>query len=195
MILRSSLVGLLLLSTSTMAQAEGVSLSFSAFYAGAYASNFDEVLTAADPEYGLSLGYRGDAGGVSHDLGVVCYLYDEAFPDIPVEDYAKTYASGTSTLTETLHPTALADLAPEYDQTDLSLRADYDAAVEGLSVGAILGRLDADYAGWTCWSLDAAYALGEQVSLGPRYQDSNVDPALGLFNTDGFFAASVSFDL
>jgi uncharacterized protein (TIGR02001 family) len=171
-----------------------VELGFGGFYAGAYASNIDADLTGADTEYGLSLGYRGEADSISYDVGLAYYMYDEAFPDFPVEDYGEAYASATLAVTETLYVTASASVAPEYDETNLSLRADYYTALEGLSVGAIVGRLDANYGAWTYWSVDATYAVAEQVSLGLGYHDTNVDPALGLFDTDGLFVASVSID-
>lgn len=171
-----------------------VELGLGGFYAGAYLSNIDENLTGADLEYGLSAGYRGEAGALSYDIGVAYYLYDEAFPDFAVEDYAEVYGSGTLAVSETLYVTAEAAIAPEFDQTNLSLRADYYTAVEGLSVGASVGRLDADFGAWTYWSVDAAYALSDQLSLGLAWHDTNVDPDLGLFDTGGLFVASVSFD-
>lgn len=171
-----------------------VELGLGGFYAGAYLSNIDENLTGADLEYGLSAGYRGEAGALSYDIGVAYYLYDEAFSDFAVEDYAEVYGSGTLAVSETLYVTAEAAIAPEFDQTNLSLRADYYTAVEGLSVGASVGRLDADFGAWTYWSVDAAYALSDQLSLGLAWHDTNVDPDLGLFDTGGLFVASVSFD-
>ena len=223
MIIRSALTGVFLLASAATAQSSEVSLSFGAtfateyvssgirysdgpvlqpyvelgfggFYAGAYASNVDENLTAADVEYGLSLGYRGEAGALSYDIGIAYYMYDEAFAGFPVEDYAEAYASATMTVTETFYVTAAAAVAPEFDQTNVSLRADYYTALEGLSLGATVGRLDADYGAWTYWSIEAAYAVSENVTLGLGYHDSNVDPALGLLNTDGLIVGSVSFD-
>ncbi len=170
-----------------------VELGFGGFYAGAYVSNLDPVLTAADLEYGLSLGYRGGDDSFSYDVGLAYYFYDEAFAGFPVEDYAEFIASGTLAATEALYLTASAAIAPEFDQTILSLRADYYTAVEGLSVGATVGRLDANYGAWTYWSIEATYSLTENVSLGLGYHDSNVDPALGLSNTDGLIVGSVSF--
>lgn len=170
-----------------------VEVGFGGFYAGAYASNLDENRTAASTEYGLSLGYRGEIERLSYDIGIAHYSYAEAFPDFPVEDYAEAYVSGTFAVSDTFYVTASAAVAPEYDQTNLSVRADYYTAVEGLSVGAEIGRLDANYGTWTYWSVDAAYAVTETVSLGLAYHDTTVDPALGLFDTDGLFVASVSF--
>ncbi len=222
MIIRSALTGAFLLSSAATAQSSEVSLSFGAtfateyvsngirysdgpvlqpyvelgfggLYVGAYASNVDENLTAADVEYGLSLGYRGEAGALSYDIGLSYYMYDEAFPDFPVEDYAEFAVSGTFAATETLYLTAAAAIAPEYDQTNVSLRADFYTAVEGLSLGATVGRLDANYGAWTYWSADVAYAPSENVTLGLGYHDSNVDPALGLLNTDGLIVGSVTF--
>lgn len=170
-----------------------VELGYGGFYAGAYASNMDENRTAASTEYGVSLGYRGEVDRFSYDIGLAYYMYAEAFPDFPVEDYAEAYLSGTLAVTEMVYVTASAAVAPEYDQTNLSLRADYYTAIEGLSVGAEIGRLDANYGTWTYWSVDAAYAVNDTVSLGLAYHDTTVDPALGLFDTDGLLVASVSF--
>jgi uncharacterized protein (TIGR02001 family) len=218
---RSAVIGGLFLGAPAVAQAQEMSLSFGAtiaseyvssgvrysdgpvvqpyielgfggLYAGAYASNLDATLTSADMEYGLSLGYRGEAGQLSYDIGVAYYLYDEAFAGVPVEDYSEAYVSASVAVSETFYVTADAAIAPEYDQTNLSLRADYYTPVEGLSVGALVGHLDSNYGSWTYWSLDATYAVSEAVSFGIAYHDTNLDPALGLADTDGLFVASMS---
>lgn len=170
-----------------------VELGFGGLYAGAYVSNIDEDLTGADIEYGLSVGYRGEAGAVSYDVGIAYYLYNEAFPDFEVEDYAETYAAGTFAVSDALYLTAEAAIAPEFDQTNISLRADYYTNVSGLSLGAEIGRLDANYGKWTYWSIDTTYAVTDAVSLGLGYYDTDVDPDLGLFDTDGLLVASVIF--
>jgi uncharacterized protein (TIGR02001 family) len=169
-----------------------VELGLGGAYAGAYVSNIDPDLTGADRETGLSLGYRGAAGSLSYDLSVNYYLFSEAFEDFPVEDYAETIASGTLAATETLYLTAEVGIAPEFDQTDLSLRVDYYTAAEGLSLDATYGRLDADYGAWNYWSLGATYQVSDTVGLGLAYHDSDVSPDLGLSNTDGLIVASVT---
>jgi uncharacterized protein (TIGR02001 family) len=172
-----------------------VELGFAGVYAGAYTTNVDADLTGADRETGLSLGYRGEAGSFSYDLSVNYYLYDEAFEDFPVEDYAETVASGTFAATESLYLTAALGIAPEFDQTDTSLRIDYYTAVEGLSLDATVGRLDADYGAWTYWSAGATYSIAENFGVGLAYHDSNVDEEeTGLLNTDGLFVATMSID-
>lgn len=159
-----------------------VELGFVGLYTDAYVSNVDENLTGANAEYGLSLGYRGEAGEISYDIGIACYIYDEAFPDCPVEDSAESYVSATLAATDTLYLTVKAAFAPEYDQTNLSMRPDFSAAVEGLSIGAIVGRVRSNYRDWTYWSLDTAYALSDKLSLGLAYHDTNHGAALGLAN-------------
>ena len=171
-----------------------VELGFGSFYAGAYVSNLDADLTLADLEYGLSLGYRGESGSLSYDLGFAYYLYDEAFEDTPVGDYAEAIASATFAATDALYLTAEVAIAPEFDQTNVSLTVDYYTPVEGLAVGATYGRLDADYGAWSYWSVGTTYQVAETVGVGLAYHDSNVDPDLGLFNSDGLLVASVSFD-
>jgi uncharacterized protein (TIGR02001 family) len=170
-----------------------VELGFGGIYAGAYTTNIDPDLIGADRETVLSLGYRGEAGSFSYDVSVNYYVYSEAFDDFPVEDYAEAVAIGTFAVTETLYVTAEASLAPEFDETNLSLTADYYTAVEGLSVGATIGRLEANYGNWNYWSVGANYQVNEIIGLGLGYHDSDVDPALGLLNTDGLFVASISF--
>jgi uncharacterized protein (TIGR02001 family) len=169
-----------------------VELGFGGFYAGAYASNLDADLTSADREYGLSLGYRGETGRFSYDVGVAYYIYDEAFADTPVEDSAEVYASGTFAVSDRLYLTAELAISPEYDQTDRSLRADYFTGVEGLSIGGTVGQVASNYGDWSYWSLDAAYAVTEAVSLGVAYHDTNLDPDLGLADTAGLFVTSIT---
>ena len=169
-----------------------VEVGFGAFYAGAYASNLNRGLPGARTEYGLSAGYRGALDRFSYDVGVAYYAYDEVSGLVPVEDYAETYASGTFAVTDRVFATASAAIAPEFDQTNLSLRADHDTALEGLSVGAEFGRFDASFGTWNYWSVDTSYAVSESLSLGLAYHDTDVDPALGLFATDGLFVASLS---
>lgn len=169
-------------------------VGFGGAYAGAYTTNVDADLTGADRETGLSVGYRGEGASFSYDLSINYYLYDEAFDDFLVEDYAETVASGTFAASESLYLTAEVSLAPEFDQTGLSLRADYYTTVEGLSLDATFGRVDANYGAWNYWSAGATYSVQDNIGLGLAYHDSNVAEDTGLLNSDGLFVASVSFD-
>jgi hypothetical protein len=172
-----------------------VEVGFGGAYAGAYTTNVDADLTGADRETGLSLGFRGEAGSFSYDLSVNYYIYDEAFDDFPVEDYAETIASGTYAVSESFYLTGEVGIAPEFDQTSLSLRADYYTTVEGLSLDATFGHVDANYGTWDYWSVGATYSIQDTVGLSIAYHDSNVDEEeTGLLNSDGLFVASVSFD-
>jgi hypothetical protein len=170
-----------------------VDLGFGGLHAGTCASNVDADLTAADIRCRLSPGYRGAAGGFSHDVGLACFR--GAFAGFTVEGYAKVISSGTFAATETLCPTALAAVAPECDQTNVSLRADCCTAIEGVSIGATVGRLDANSGACTYWSAEVANATTENVTPGLSYQGPNVDPALGPFNTDGLIVGVASFAL
>ena len=171
-----------------------VELGFGGAYAGAYTTNVDKDLTGADRETGLSLGYRGEAGSFSYDLSLNYYLYSEAFDDFPVEDYAETIASGTYAVSESVYLTAEVGIAPEYDQTSASLRVDYYSSVEGLSLDATFGRVDANYGAWNYWSAGATYQINDNLGLGLAYHDSNVDSDLGLANSDGLFVATITVD-
>lgn len=170
-------------------------VGFGGAYAGAYTTSVDADLTGADRETGLSLGYRGDAGSFSYDVSVNYYMYAEAFDDFPVEDYAETVASGTLAVSESLYLTGEIAIAPEFDQTGLSARADYYTSVEGLSLDATFGRVDANYGVWNYWSAGATYSVQDTVSVSLAYHDSNVDEdETGLLNSDGLFVAAFSVD-
>jgi len=170
-------------------------VGFGGAYAGAYTTNVDADLTGADRETGLSVGYRGEAGSFSYDVSVNYYMYDEAFDDFPVEDYAETIANGTFAVSESLYLTGEISIAPEFDQTGLSARADYYTSVEGLSLDATFGRVDANYGSWNYWSAGAAYSIQDTVSLSLAYHDWNVDEdETGLLNSDGLFVAAFSVD-
>lgn len=170
-------------------------VGFGGFFAGVYTTNVDADLTGADRETGLSLGYRGDAGSFSYDVSVNYYMYDEAFEDFPVEDYAETVASGTFAVSETLYVTGEIAIAPEYDQTGLSARVDYYTPVEGLALDATFGRVDANYGSWNYWSAGASYSIQDTVTLSLAYHDSNVnEDETGLLNSDGLFVAAFSVD-
>ena len=172
-----------------------VELGFGSIYAGAYITNVDPDLTGADLETGLSVGYRSEAGSFSYDVSLNYYMYHEAFDDFPVEDYAEAIASGTFAASDSLYLTAEVGIAPEYDQTDVSLRVDYYTPVEGLSLDATFGRLDADYGTWNYWSAGATYAVQETVALSLAYHDSNVNEVeTGLRSSDGLFVAMLSVD-
>jgi uncharacterized protein (TIGR02001 family) len=170
-------------------------LGFGGIYAGAYTTNVDPDLTGADRETGLSLGYRGDVGNFSYDVSVNYYMFDEAFEDFPVEDYAETIASGTFAVSETLYLTGEVSFAPEYDQTGLSLRADYYTAVEGLSLDATIGHVDANFGSWSYWSAGASFSFQDTATFSLAYHDSNVDEEeTGLLNSDGLLVAAFSVD-
>lgn len=170
-------------------------IGFGGAYAGAYTTNVDPDLTGADRETGLSLGYRGEAGSFSYDVSVNYYFYNEVFDDFPVEDYAETIVSGTAGVSDSFFVTGEIGIAPEFDQTSLYVRADYFTSVEGLSLDATFGRVEANYGSWNYWSAGVAYAIQETVNLSLAYHDSNVDEEeTGLLNSDGLFVAAVTVD-
>lgn len=172
-----------------------VELGFAGLHAGAYVSNVDANLTGANAEYDLSVGRRGEAGKLGYNIGIAYYSYDEAVADYPAGDSAETCGSVTLAATDTLYLTVKAAFAPENDQTNLSMRADYDPALDGLSVGAIIGQVNSNYGDWNYWSINAACAVFDKVSAGLAYHDTNLDPALGLADRSGLIVTSSSLAL
>lgn len=168
-----------------------VELGFGGLYAGAYTTNADADLAFYTRETGFSVGYRGEAGSFSYDASVNYYVFEEAFEDTPLEDYAEAVFSGTFAASEAFYITGEIGIAPEFDQTDVSLRVDYYTAVEGLSVDATYGTVEANFGSWDYWSLGANYAVNETVGFSLAYHDSNATSAIGT-SADGLFVASVN---
>ncbi|MBM3615641.1 MAG: hypothetical protein FJX28_09475 [Alphaproteobacteria bacterium] len=162
-----------------------VELGYGGFYAGAYAANTSGVLTGYTAEYGLSLGYRGEAGPVNYDIGVAYYIFDEV-AGFSTPDYPEYIVSAYVAATESFYLTGRVAFAPEYDSTNLRLRLDYYTPVAGLSVGAAVGFADTNYGDWEYWTIDATYAVIDNVSLGLGYHGSNYNANVGGTNgTDG----------
>jgi uncharacterized protein (TIGR02001 family) len=169
-------------------------LGFGGFYFGGYVSNVDPDITLADYEAGLYLGYRGEVGSFSYDVGALYYFYNEAFADSPPTDYGEFVLSGTYGFTENLYLTGRIAHAPEFEQNDLSMTVDYYTALSGLGLAATYGNVDADFGDWNYWSVGANYTVSDMVSFDLTYHDSDADPEIGLVNTDGLFVATLSFD-
>lgn len=122
-------------------------------------------------------------------------MFNEPFAEFGDEfvptDYWEFVLSGTYGLTDALFVTGRAGLAPEFDQVDLSLAADFYTPVDGLAVNATYGTVDTNFGDWDYWSLGASYAFDDNVSVDLTYHDSNADAAIGS-SADGLFVATLS---
>jgi uncharacterized protein (TIGR02001 family) len=133
------------------------------FYVGLWGSRVD--MPPDRLEYNIYAGYRGEAGGLSYDIGYWRYLYD---------------ATGNCC------GEAILNLgAPVSDQVELGLTVGYDFAAsdwrsivtvsygvtEMMSVSAALGYNGAG--AYTHWNAGVSLAMTDTVGLDLRYYDGN----------------------
>ena len=151
-----------------------------AIYAGAWASNVD-FGDDTEAEIDLYGGVRGEAAGLSWDVGVIGYLYADAPPGADY-NYAeiKIAASrgfGPATIGAAIYAT------PDFFGIDeeavyAEINGAYQASDEIAFSGAI-GRQSLDVTDdyWT-WNAGVTAALTEGVGLDVRYHDTDVDGPL-----------------
>jgi len=153
-------------------------VGFGGAYAGAYTTNVDADLTGADRETGLSVGYRGEAGSFSYDVSVNYYMYDEAFDDFPVEDYAETIANGTFAVSEQMQTELQVVDVQLHDVTGDGV---LDAVANAITTGAntLLASV-ADPAQLTFEPMDEQAQLLDVIDL-----DGTGTPTLVFVSNDG----------
>jgi len=172
-------------------------------YFGIYHSSVDQDLTLADNETGIYAGYRGEAGPVFYDAAVFYYYYDEPFkefiPDfgtaeelLPVE-YAEYIVSASFGATNSLFLTGRIAAAPEFEQVDLSVLADYYSEA-GPTWTAQYGNVDADFGEWAYWKVGTSIPLGGVTSFDIFYHDTDASSSIGKA-TNGTIVTTLSIDL
>lgn len=180
-----------------------IEASIGGVYFGVYHSPVDQNLTNADNESGIYAGYRGEAGPVFYDAAVFYYYYDEPFaefiPDfgtaeelLPVE-YEEYVLSASIGATESLFLTGRFAAAPEFEQYDFSVIADYYSDA-GPTLSATYGAVDADFGDWSYWSVGTSIPLGGATSFDIFYHDTDAGADIGTA-TDGTIVTTLSIDL
>ncbi len=180
-----------------------VEASVNGFYFGAYHTPVDQNITLADNESGIYAGYRGEIGPVFYDASVFSYSYDEPFAEfvpadctpeecLPVE-YEEYVVSASIGATDAVFLTGRVAAAPEFEQTDLSVIADYYTDA-GPSLSATYGSVNADFGDWTYWSAGVSVPISGATALDLFYHDTDATTDIGT-PTDGTFVLTLSVDL
>ena len=146
------------------------------FYLGVWASG---VRFAPDKaEIDPYLGYRGEAGKLSYDIGFTQTNYDSS--GLWSNAVAlKLGVAVSDAITVSVRDSY--DFTNDFNQISLSSEI---AATDKLSLSMLVGHDEALGGNWG--ELGASYALNDTVSLGLSVQKNEFSPAL--------FAASISFD-
>ena len=169
----------------------GVDVTIGAFYVGAWASNVD-FGDETDAEVDIYGGYRGEAGGVAFDVGVVGYGYVNA-PAGTDYDYiefkgAVSRAIGPATIGAAVY------WSPDFfgidkQSTYIEATIAFEPAPQWTVSGAIGHQaldINADY---VSWNAGVAYAFNDNVAIDLRYHDTDIDGPL----SDGRAVAALKF--
>lgn len=158
----------------------GVDVTIGAFYVGAWASNVD-FGDDTDAEVDIYGGYRGEAGGVAFDVGVVGYGYINA-PSGADYDYvefkgAVSRAIGPATIGAAIYwsPDFFGiDEEATYVEANIAFVPAPQWTVSG-AIGHQALDVNDDY---VTWHAGVAYAFNDNVAIDLRYHDSDVDGPL-----------------
>lgn len=158
----------------------GVDVTIGAFYVGAWASNVD-FGDDTDAEVDIYGGYRGEAGGVAFDVGVVGYGYINApsGADYGYVEFkgAVSRAIGPATIGAAIYwsPDFFGiDEEATYVEANIAFVPAPQWTVSG-AIGHQALDVNDDY---VTWHAGVAYAFNDNVAIDLRYHDSDVDGPL-----------------
>ena len=156
------------------------------FYFGAWMSNVDKTLLGGDSvETDLYVGYRGEAGILSYDVGYTRYYYNKSgncCGDLHLA--LGVAATDKLTLGTKIKHNPSKSTNPA-KQSNLSVSADY-AFTDQFSMGAIYGKVTKG--GMKYWSVGASYALSDAFAIGLTYHDTNVSKGVAVLSLDYAFS-------
>lgn len=156
------------------------------FYFGAWMSNTARAITGSSTEIDLYLGYRGEVGMVSYDIGYARYLYRNPKFDCCGDLILSLGVAPTDKLSlgfkikhnpsKSSNPTKA---------SNLSLSADY-AVTDKFALGAVYGKVTKG--GMKYWSVGGSYAVSDSFGLGLAWHDTSVSKGLAVLSLDYSFS-------
>lgn len=156
------------------------------FYFGAWMSNVDKALLGGDSvETDLYVGYRGEAGMLSYDVGYTHYFYNksgECCGDLSLglgiapTDQLSLGVKIKHNPSKSTNPTKA---------SNLSVSADY-AITDKFAIGATYGKITKG--GMKYWSVGGSYALTDSLGLGLTWHDTSVSKGLAVLALDYSFS-------
>lgn len=160
--------------SSGLRQSDGIAFqpwlegSYGGFYFGAWASNTSKDILGSSAEIDLYLGYRGDAGKLSYDIGYAHYFYKSEDVDCCGEvilalDYA---------FTDSFSMGAKAKYDPDAEVTNSSLSMGY-AINDKFGIDATYGSVNKG--GQEYWSIGGSYAINDAMGVSLAYHDNDAD--------------------
>ena len=154
---------------------------YGGFYLGVWASNTDRAVTGSKSEVDLSLGYRGETGKLSYDIGYAHYYYRAPNVNCCGEVIASLGYAATDQIGLGLR------LAhdPKGGATNASLSMDY-AVNDKFGLSATYGSINKG--GHDYWNVGASYGISENVSISGTYHDTSISKGLLVVSVDTSFS-------
>jgi uncharacterized protein (TIGR02001 family) len=144
-----------------------VELGINGFYFGIWASNVDgpTIGSATDSaEIDVYLGYRGEAGAISYDIGYYRYFYDNTG-----DCCGEFIGSIGYSLSDTISMTTVVNFDPETNAAGLQQKFDVALPSDFSVSGDVKVR---NQGGRTSWTLGVGKAIGD-AAIDVRYHDSD----------------------
>jgi uncharacterized protein (TIGR02001 family) len=155
----------------------------SGLYLGVWMSTIDGDLGGFSSddsvEIDMYLGYRGEAGGLSYDIGYTRYFYDDSGNCCGEATLALDYALGEQLGMTTSFAADLEGGASVTQGFAYALPAEFELSGE-------FTHNNEDYGDYNDWNLGVGKSLGEAVWVDLRYHDSD--------ETEPLYALTVSFE-
>ncbi|MDX5358837.1 MAG: TorF family putative porin [Rhodobacterales bacterium] len=156
------------------------------FYFGAWLSNTDKAIVGSSSEIDLYVGYRGEVGMFSYDVGYTRYYYQNPKVDCCGDIIVQLGLAPTDKLSlgtkVKYNPSKSTNPTKAYN---LSISADY-ALTDKFSMGAVYGKVTKG--GMKYWSVGGSYAINDDLALGLSWNDTNTTKGVAVLALDYAFS-------
>lgn len=150
-------------------------------YLNLWASNTDDLITGSDIEVDVTIGYRGEVGKFSYDLGYVRYYYRNPSVDCCGEAFVSFGYAVSDSLALGL---AFAH-DPVADYVDSSFNFEY-AINDKFGVSGEYGSIS--NGGQKYWNIGATYAINDNVGITGAWHDNDINDGTFVLSLDTSFS-------
>jgi uncharacterized protein (TIGR02001 family) len=148
-----------------------IEAEYSGFYAGLWASNTSSSITGSAAEIDLYLGYRGEAGMFSYDIGYTRFYYANPGVNCCGEAILKLGFAPAENLSFGLRVAH----DPVADYVATSGTVDF-AVTDAVGLSAEYGTVS--NGGQNYWSVGAGYAINDNFAITASWNDTDVTSGL-----------------
>jgi uncharacterized protein (TIGR02001 family) len=183
----------------------------SGLYGGVWASNLEDTPVFGGVEIDIYGGFKTEvAPGATLDVGLLYYYYpngDNSLPTVPPTELNSDYFEPYVSLTGTLGPASV-KVGAAYawsqsalgDNDNIYLYSDVGIGIPDtpITLAGHIGYSDGSLAfggSYWDWALGADVALGQGLTAGVRYIDTDLDDFTGIPAADTLYDATVLFSI